>query len=200
MSPEQRQRLLENLPPERRMRIEERLRKYESLTPEQRQRLREQFERFRQLPPERQQAVRQLFQRFSQLPEDRRRAVRRGVWELQMLGPARRAIRIERPWFKNRYSPDELQMIRELLEVARLLECARVIICRLSFLVNSLTAATLARGAVRAGCLGSKSRRAKHFSAVPRVGYESPSTRPNFGIHPAVPIFNLDSKLRHVTG
>jgi hypothetical protein len=118
MSPEQRQRLLENLPPERRMRIEERLRKYESLTPEQRQRLREPVERFRQLPPERQQAVRQLFQRFSQLPEDRRRAVRRGVWELQMLGPARRAIRIERPWFKNRYSPDELQMIRDLLEVA----------------------------------------------------------------------------------
>jgi hypothetical protein len=118
MSPDERQRLLEKLPPERRQRIEERLRKYESLTPEQRQRLREQFERFQQLPPERQQAVRQLFQRFSQLPEDRRRAVRRGVWELQMLDPARRQIRMDRPGFQSRYSPEERQMIRELLEIA----------------------------------------------------------------------------------
>lgn len=118
MSPEERQRLLQKLPPERRQRIEERLRKYESLTAEQRQRLREQFERFQQLPPERQQALRQLYQRFSQLPEDRRRAVRRGVWELQMLEPARRPIRMDRPWFRNRYSPEELQMIQELLEVA----------------------------------------------------------------------------------
>jgi hypothetical protein len=118
MSPEELERLLEKLPPERRKRIEERLRRYESLTPEQRERLREQFERFRQLPPERQQAVRQLFQRLSQLPEDRRRAVRRGVWELQMLDQTRRPIRMDRPWFRNRYSPEELQMIRELLEAA----------------------------------------------------------------------------------
>ena len=44
MSPEERQRALEKLPPERRQRIEERLRRYESLTPEERERIRRQFE------------------------------------------------------------------------------------------------------------------------------------------------------------
>jgi hypothetical protein len=118
MSPDQRQRVLEKLPPERRQRIEARLRQYESLTPEERERLRRQFERFRQMPPERQQALRELFRRFRELPEDRRRAVRRGVWELQRLGEARRELRLSRPWFRNRYSPEELQMVRELLEMA----------------------------------------------------------------------------------
>jgi hypothetical protein len=97
MSPDQRQRVLEKLP---------------------RERLRRQFERFRQMPPERQQALRELFRRFRELPEDRRRAVRRGVWELQRLGEARRELRLSRPWFRNRYSPEELQMVRELLEMA----------------------------------------------------------------------------------
>jgi hypothetical protein len=118
MSPEERRRALEKLPPERRQRIEERLRQYESLTPEERERLRRQFEQFRQMPPERQQALRELYQRFRELPEDRRRAVRRGVWELQRLGEARRQFRLSRPWFQNRYSPEELEMVRELLEVA----------------------------------------------------------------------------------
>jgi hypothetical protein len=40
------------------------------------------------------------------------------VWELQMLDQTRRPIRMDRPWFRNRYSPEELQMIRELLEAA----------------------------------------------------------------------------------
>jgi hypothetical protein len=118
MSPEERRRALEKLPPERRQRIEERLRQYESLTPEERERLRRQFERFRQMPPERQQALRELYQRFRELPVERRRAVRRGVWELQRLGEARRQVRLSRPWFRNRYRPEELEMVRELLEMA----------------------------------------------------------------------------------
>jgi hypothetical protein len=117
MSPEQRQRALDRLPPLRRERIEARLRWYRNLTPEERNRVRRQFEWFRQLPPEKQDAVRQLSRRLNQLPENRRRAVRRGVRELQMLEEPRRQFRLSRPWFRNRYSPEELEMVQELLEV-----------------------------------------------------------------------------------
>ncbi len=118
MSPEQREKVLSRLPPERRRRIEERLRWYDSLPPEERERLAWRYERFRQLPPERQQEVRQFFRRFGTLPPERRLALRQEARRLRFLpGPARQA-RINSPAFQNRYSPEERDMLRTILELA----------------------------------------------------------------------------------
>src|SRR5207244_9505780 len=68
MTPEQRRRALDRLPPERRQKIEEQLERYQNLTPEQRDQLRFRFQTFNQLPPEKRDAARMLFRQFNQLP------------------------------------------------------------------------------------------------------------------------------------
>ncbi len=67
MSPEERQRFLNSLPPARRQRLQERLNQYEQIPPAQRQRLEKTYEKFQQLPPEKQDLMRQGFRGFSQL-------------------------------------------------------------------------------------------------------------------------------------
>jgi hypothetical protein len=115
MSPAERRAFLDRLPPERRARLEERLRRYEALSPEEKDRLRQQYRRFRTLPPERQETIRKAFERFRELPPERRRAVRRGVWQLRRLADPVRERRINGPGFRARFSPDELQLIRDML-------------------------------------------------------------------------------------
>src|SRR5215467_11793844 len=72
MTPDERQRALDRLPPERREKIEQQLRQYNSMSPVERR----QLEAFRDLPPERQETVRRIYRRMNNLPEDRRTAVR----------------------------------------------------------------------------------------------------------------------------
>jgi hypothetical protein len=118
MSPEQRRRVLDRLPPGRRQRIEERLRRYDAMPPAQRERLRRQLSWFRQLPPERQEETRRLFRRLSELPADRRQEVRRAVRMLGQLEENRRQRRMESPGFRSRFNPDEQKMVRDLLQVS----------------------------------------------------------------------------------
>jgi len=53
MTPEQRSKALDRLPPERREKIEAQLNRYQNMTPEQREQLRFRAQLFNQLPPER---------------------------------------------------------------------------------------------------------------------------------------------------
>ena len=114
MTPEQRQRLLSRLPPERRRIVEERLERYNSLPAEQRLRLRNRYETFRHMPAEKQDETRRLFREFRELPQDRRLALRREIGRLRLMGEAERRDRIESEPFKNRYSAAEQRIIREL--------------------------------------------------------------------------------------
>lgn len=61
--------------------------------------------------------------------------------------------------------------------------------------LTPLTAATLARGAVRAGCLGSKSRRAKHLARYRELVTSPPVPGLTLVYTRLLPIFNLDSNL-----
>src|SRR5450759_79028 len=65
MSPEERQKALDKLPPDRAEKLRKQLKEYSQLTPEQQAIAKEQLEMFRNLPPERQDAVRRVFNRFS---------------------------------------------------------------------------------------------------------------------------------------
>jgi hypothetical protein len=95
MSPEQRERALAQLPPERRELIEQRLRRLEKLTPTQVETLIRNFEIFQGLPPRRQVVLRQALQRLRNMPE------------------ARRKETVESDAIKALFSPLELQLLRD---------------------------------------------------------------------------------------
>jgi hypothetical protein len=117
MSPEQRQRALDKLPPERRQRVEERIRQYQQLSPQERQALRQRYDRFSQLPPQKQNQARALFRRFSALPAERRQALQHELQQLRSMPEAERRTRVASEDFRNRFSPSEQQMLQDLARV-----------------------------------------------------------------------------------
>jgi Protein of unknown function (DUF3106) len=122
MSPEERQRRLENMPPERRKHLEERLRRYNNLTPEERGRLRERYANFSGLPPEKQDEARRLFGDFRQLPLERRAAVRKEFVRLRGMSEEDRRARLGSEEFRSSYSPQERELVEDLSEIAALPE------------------------------------------------------------------------------
>lgn len=117
MTPEQREKALANLPPERRQQIEQKLERYRSMSPEQRQRALARLERFHALPPERQEAVRRSLRTLQQLPTDRKTAVRQEMNTLRQLPPQERESHMNSDEFRGRYSESEQQMMHDLAEV-----------------------------------------------------------------------------------
>jgi hypothetical protein len=94
MSPQERERALSKLPPERRARIEQQLERYEKLTPAQKEFVNQRLAMLQSLPPRRQAAVRQELQRLRGLPPGQRRAALNSEDE------------------RDRFSPDEMKLIR----------------------------------------------------------------------------------------
>jgi len=114
MTPEERQKMLEGLPPARRERVEARLREFENLTPEARERLRREYTEFQQLPPDKRDAIRGLFRRFSELPPHRRHELRRELGRLRSMPSEDRAERIASEQFRSNYSGQEREMLEGL--------------------------------------------------------------------------------------
>jgi hypothetical protein len=117
MSPEERRRLLDKLPPERRKRLEQRLAAYEALPPAERERLRRQYDTFRALTPAQKQATRSLFRRFMELPPGRRQVLRQEAARLAQMPWPRRRTRMASPDFQSRYAPEEQQILRALAAI-----------------------------------------------------------------------------------
>ncbi len=97
MTPEQRERALAKLPPERRARVEERLKRLESLPPEDRENLR------------------QRYNDFQALPQDRRDALRLEIQALRAMRPMVRRRRVTSPEFQRLYSAEEQRIMREAM-------------------------------------------------------------------------------------
>ena len=116
MSPEERERELAKLPPERASMIRERIRRYNQLPEKEKQALRDRYQRFSQLPPDKQAIVRQRMLEFRQLPLARRPAVRREVFQLRGLPEAERRARLDSEEFRSRFSPQEQQIVRDITE------------------------------------------------------------------------------------
>jgi hypothetical protein len=94
MTPEEREKALANLPPERRQQVEKQLNRLDQLTPQQRQQLDERFERLQSFPPARQRAVRQEVQ------------------SLRALRFSERQARLHSEEFKQQFSAEEQDLIR----------------------------------------------------------------------------------------
>jgi hypothetical protein len=97
MTPEEREKALARLPPERRAQIEQRL------------------NRLAQLPPEQRAELQQRYQAFQSLPRDRQDAVRLELQSLRALPPRLRQRRLASPGFQREYSPEEQRLLRESL-------------------------------------------------------------------------------------
>jgi hypothetical protein len=116
MSPEQRERELAKLPPERARQIRERIRRYNQLPPREKAAVDEGYRKFAQLPPDKQEIVRQSMREFRQLPMDRRPLVRREIGRLRLLPEAQREAGMNSEEFQSRFSPRERQIIRDITE------------------------------------------------------------------------------------
>jgi len=97
MSPEDRERALSRLTPERRQQMEERLNRLQKLPPEQMQRLQDLYPAFQNLRPVRRQAVRQEIQ------------------QLRLLKPAERRDRLNSD--ARDFSPEEMDILRRVAGV-----------------------------------------------------------------------------------
>jgi len=94
MSPEDRERALSQLPPERRQDLELRL------------------SRLQQLPPEQAQRLQNVYPAFMNLRPVRRQAVRAEIQELRQLKPAERKDRLNSD--TGNFSPEEMGILRQV--------------------------------------------------------------------------------------
>jgi hypothetical protein len=97
MSPEERQRALAQLPPERRQQIEENVGRLERLSPEQRAQLERRYQIFEKLPP------------------GRRALVREAIMRLRAMPPAQRKAVLESDDAKLRFNPEEIRLLRDVV-------------------------------------------------------------------------------------
>ena len=114
MTPEQRERALEKLPPQRQAQIRERLREFDNLPKAEQQRRLQLGEIFANLPSEKQDLVRHQIQAFNQLPDERRRVVGGAFQRLRRLPESERQARLASPQFRTRFSPAEQQILADL--------------------------------------------------------------------------------------
>src|SRR5260370_8522497 len=114
MSPEQRQKALAKLPPDRQKAIQERLAQYDKMTPEQRKALHQSLQNWNNLPPERQAAVRRLYNR---VPPERRQAISQEFQTLRSMPEAARRARLNSDEFRSKYSVQERQTLQDLSKV-----------------------------------------------------------------------------------
>jgi hypothetical protein len=114
MSPEERQKALNRLPPEQRRRLQERIEKFNQLPAGQQQTLRNMYDRLNQLPAERQQVVRKSLNQFSQQPPDRRQAMRQELRSMAPLGTEDREARMASPEFREKFNEKEQGIVRDM--------------------------------------------------------------------------------------
>jgi Protein of unknown function (DUF3106) len=112
MTPEERQKALAKLPPERQKKIEEQLNQYQRLSPEERRDLRSRYAGFNQLPPEKQNQARRVYQQFGRLPQDRRAPVQSEFENLRSMPEAERNARLNSDEFRNKYTAGEQGILR----------------------------------------------------------------------------------------
>ena len=114
MPSEQRERLLEKLPPGQQNNLRKRFAQFDSLPPEEKARRLEMWRRLESLSPEKREVLTRQMQAFNALPEEQRVLMRRAINNLSRMDPEERQLRLESRAFQSRFSPAERQMISDL--------------------------------------------------------------------------------------
>ena len=111
MTPEERKKALQKLPPERRKQLEARLRVYGKLTPAQKGKI-------HGLSPEQQAHLRKLYQRFNNFPPERQGELRAETQKMQNMSDAERRAHMNSDEFRNRYNQREQSLLSELAKAS----------------------------------------------------------------------------------
>jgi hypothetical protein len=114
MTPDQRERVIEKLPPQQQERLRARLDQFDKLPPAQKAWRLELANRYFALPPERQQAFTENVQAFNKLPGPRKRVLSEELKSLWAMPEADRQTRLSNDTYKTRFSPDELQILNTI--------------------------------------------------------------------------------------
>ena len=116
MTPEQRERVLEKLPPQRQADIRQRLENFDKLPASEKARRLQLFQKFSSLPPEKQEILGKQLRAFQTIPEDRRKILGRELLQLGRMPDSERQARLNNEEFKSRFSSVELQMLSDIAE------------------------------------------------------------------------------------
>jgi Protein of unknown function (DUF3106) len=116
MSPEERERALSKLPPEKAKQIRERIQRYNALPPQEKLALGERYRRFEELPPEQQENVRQCLKDIRQMRVERRAMVGAEIRQLWAMPEDHRRARLNSDDLRSRFTPRERQIIETIGE------------------------------------------------------------------------------------
>lgn len=114
MNADERQQMVDRLPPERRDQFRRRMDMWENMRPEERKGVRDRFDRFRDLPPEQQTNARRAFREFNQLPQERRAELRKEMNSLRGLTEEERTARFNSEEFRNKFDAHERGLMQDL--------------------------------------------------------------------------------------
>jgi hypothetical protein len=117
MKPEQRQKWLDSLSPDRRKNIERRLGEYEKIPTPERKLLRTRIEMLQSLPPQRQNQIRRSVKQFEAIPEERRQQMSEELRHMAPMSDEDRRAYMNTEEFRNKYSPTEQQIIGNISEI-----------------------------------------------------------------------------------
>jgi hypothetical protein len=110
MTPEQRERAMAELPPERRKKLLQQLKIYDQLTAAQKSRL----EWFTHLAPDRQEALRKVYKKFVNEPPERQLLIRDEMSRLSALPSPQRQERLASPEVRERFNKSEQQILSQM--------------------------------------------------------------------------------------
>ena len=117
MTPEEREQVLQRMPPGRRQMFERRLEQWHRLDPDHKKKLQTSLESFRTLTPEQQESVRGLYRRFSEtMPEEKRGEGRRMLKRLRDMEPEERKVFLDASRVKARFTDAERDLLAEMAE------------------------------------------------------------------------------------
>ena len=117
MAPEERQKVLASLTPERAEKLRKQLNDYSNMTPQQQTAARELLNAFSNLPPERQEKLRKAFSKFAGENADRQQEMRQELNQLRGLPEAERKARLNSAEFKDRFNNNERKIVREMSDL-----------------------------------------------------------------------------------
>jgi hypothetical protein len=117
MSPEERQKALDRLPPPQRQKLQDRLQQFGQLPADQQRTLKGMYSRLNELPANRQEVVRQSMNKFLQEKPDRQQAMRDELKGLGGLSVQDRQARVESPDFRGKFNKKEQEIVRDMSEL-----------------------------------------------------------------------------------
>jgi len=119
LPPQERQQRLEQdqhfqqLPKPRQEQLRNRLQTFNSYSPQQQQRVLNRMEMIEHLPPEQQQQAQKVFGQFRNMDPQRKAMVRGTLRQMRAMPPEARERLLTSPEIQSRYSPQEIQMLRD---------------------------------------------------------------------------------------